>query len=166
MTPTDCCEADTPQTRAAAPRRTAANSNNLQGTSTTSRAGNKPQTTLGSSLFVDPLAGAATVSEIRHRLELKYCACIATGGTNGFPLDVRRIKDTRLRALAGAGMTLREWTVQDLVRCSGNLEGHAGTILMATLERPVWGPDDFRLLDLIERMEEMRITAMRGGRML
>lgn len=127
---------------------------------------NKPQTTLGFSLFVDPLAGSGTVSEIRQRLELKYCAAMATGGANGFPLDPRRIRDTRLRTLAAAGMTLRNWTPQDLVRCTGNLEGHAASVLITTLEKPIWGPEDFNLMNLLERLEAAQARALGGGLMI
>jgi hypothetical protein len=123
-------------------------------------------TTLGTTLFVDPLAGPGTISEIRQRLEVKYAACLATGGANGFPLHVNRIKDSRLRALAGAGMTLNQWSAQDLVQSTGNLEGHASSVLIATLEDPRWGPDDFRLMGIIEAMEGMRSRAMKGGNAL
>jgi hypothetical protein len=128
----------------------------------------KPQTTLGFSLFVDPLAGPGTISEIRQRLEIKTAACTVTGGFNGYPLDVDRIKDSRLRAIVAAGMVFgdRGWGKQDLMNYTDHLEGHAGSVLMATLDDPAWGPEDLILMDLIERVESMRSLALGGGRML
>jgi hypothetical protein len=158
-----------PETREAAPRQGKAatqNANQSQRNFTLSKPIGKQQTTLGSSLFFDPLAGAGGIADIRQRLELKYCAAVATGGANGFPLDVRRIKDPRLRALAGAGMTLKNWTVQDLVECGGSLTGHAASVLITTLEKSDWGPDDVRLMGAIESLEGMRNMALGGGRTL
>jgi hypothetical protein len=126
----------------------------------------RQDTTLGSSLFYDPLAGTATVSEIRQRLELKYCACLATGGTNGFPLDVRRIKTDRLRTLAACSMLLRNWSVNDLLEITGNMELVAGGVLLATLDQPRWGPEDLLLMGMIEAVEDMQSRALRGGRTL
>jgi len=126
----------------------------------------KMETSLGFSLFRDPLAGQSSIGDIRQRLELKYAACIVMGGTNGFPLHVNRIQNPKLRALAAVGMALKLWCIRDLIDCTGALEGPASSVLLATLESPIWGPDDFRLFDLIDKLEGMQTLALGGGRTL
>jgi len=123
-------------------------------------------TTLGSSIFFDPLAGQSSLGTLRQRVELKYAACIASGGTNGFPLHVKRIQNLKLRALAAAGMVLRKWCVADLIACTNGLEGPATSVLIATLEKPTWGPEDFHLFDYIEKLEAMQARAVAGGNTL
>ena len=123
-------------------------------------------TTLGSSIFYHPLAGQSSLGDIRQRIELKYAACIASGGTNGFPLHVKRIQNLKLRALAAAGMVLKKWSVRDLIACTDGLQGPASAVLVETLENPKWGPDDFALFDLVEKLEGMQTMAVKGGRTL
>ena len=123
-------------------------------------------TTLGSSIFFDPLAGQSSLGTLRQRIELKYAACIASGGTNGFPLHVNRIQNLKLRALAAAGMVLRKWCIADLIACTDGLEGPAVSVLVTTLEKPIWGSEDFRLFDYIEKLEAMQTRAVMGGNTL
>lgn len=129
---------------------------------------NKPNysTTLGWSLFYCPTGGACSLGCIRQRLELKYAACAATGGTNGFPLDVRRIDNPRLRQISAAGMACRGWSARDLTEYAGALEGPASSVLLATLNSPVWGKDDLSLLGLLEKMERLQTLAWKGDRIL
>ena len=123
-------------------------------------------TTLGRAVFECPLFGSLTVSEMRQQLEIKYCACLALKGTGGFPIDVRRIQNPHLRALAGAGMTLKNWTVQDLTRITGDLAPVAETVLLATLEEPEWGAHDLIVMGIIESLESMRSLSSTGGKTL
>lgn len=123
-------------------------------------------TTLGSSLFFDPLAGQVSLGDIRQRIELKYAACLASGGTNGFPLHVNRIQNLKLRALAAAGMVLKRWNVKDLIECTDGLACAADAVLIATLEKPKWSNDDFVLMNAIEKLENLQSMALGGGRSL
>jgi hypothetical protein len=124
------------------------------------------QTSLGWSLFGGSEEGTQTPSGIRQRLEIKYCACLVLGGHNRRPLDPERIHNPQLKTLAGAAMTLRDFTIQDLTQCTGRLGEVAGSVLLATLERPVWNDDDLRLMAVLEQLEALQRRAMRGGKTL
>ena len=124
------------------------------------------ETTLGTSLFYCPTGGAHSMADIRLRVELKFCACMATGGHNGFPLDIARIHDPKLRQLAGAGFVFKNWSTADLTSCTEGLEGHASSVLIATLDTPQWGQDDLELLGTVERMEYLESKAWKGGLLL
>lgn len=126
----------------------------------------KVETTLGESLFHDPLAGQSSLGDLRARIELKAAACAVLGRFNGWPVHVNRIRNLKLRALVSCGMIFRNWSVKDLLECADGLEGPADSVLLATLERPRWGPEDFNLLGLIERMEALQCRALGGGRTL
>jgi len=128
----------------------------------------KLETSLGKSLFFDPLDGQARLGDLRARLELKYAACLVNGKTNGCPLYVNRIKNLKLRAIAASGMIFhdRGWSVKDLLACTDGLEGPADSVLIASLEKPVWGEHDFYLFGLIEALESLQTLALGGGRTL
>lgn len=123
-------------------------------------------TTLGAGLFADALNGSFTPAEIRQALETKLCACLAIGGTNGAPVQPGRIRNPYFRALVAAGMSCTGWSVKDLAGCTGNLEGAATLALVATLEQPEWGADDYRLMEVLERLERLQNLACNGGRSL
>ena len=126
----------------------------------------RPKTSLGYSLFYCPTGGAHSIAGIRQRVELKFAACLATGGHHGNPVDIERIHDPRLRQLSACGMTCRNWSTADLVGCADELEGIAGSVLIATLDNPRWGQDDVALLGAIERLEYLESKAWRGGLLL
>lgn len=126
----------------------------------------KVETTLGSSLFFDPLAGQSSLEDLRFRIELKAAACAALGKFNGYPVNVKRITNLKLRGLVANGMIFRDWGVLDLVACTGELEGAADSVLIATLERPTWGPEDLNLLGLLERLEAMQNRALESAKTL
>lgn len=125
-----------------------------------------PASTLGWSLFYCPSGGASSLGGIRQRLELKLAACLATGGTNGFPVMPDRIKNPQLQTLIGAALSFRNWSIQDLIDCSGILEGPAASVLLATLDKPIWGSDDFHLFHWLERMEQLEAAAWKSGNLL
>jgi hypothetical protein len=120
-------------------------------------------TTLGRELFSDPLHGTYTVSDIRQKLEIKLAACLATGGCNGFPPHINRVRDPRIRSLVAAGLIFEDWSTGDLARCHGNLTPAATLALIATLDNPRWGAADLLLLGLIEQMETFAASAQKGG---
>jgi hypothetical protein len=124
------------------------------------------ETTLGWSLFRDPLYASFGISDIRQRLELKFAACCSLDGVGAHPIDHHRIRNPFLASLAGAGRILRGWNVSDLTQCHGMLEIPAETVLVATLECPIWGEDDVILLGLIEQIEAFQLRAERSGRTL
>ena len=126
----------------------------------------KQGTTLGRSLFVDPLCGALSLGDIRQQLEIKLSACLICGGTNGCPIMPDRVKNPHLRSLIAAGMILQNWSNQDLVQCTGILEGAAVITLLATLENPTWGQADYQLFRTLEQLERLQAQALTGGRTL
>jgi hypothetical protein len=63
-------------------------------------------------------------------------------------------------------MALKNWTVQDLTRITGDLAPVAETVLLATLEEPEWGAHDLIALGYIEALESMRSLSSTGGRTL
>ncbi len=89
----------------------------------------------------------------RRRLETKYAACLATGGSKGFPLSVDRILDPKLRALAGAGMTFKNWSIKDLAECTDDLADTAVAVIETALLHPEWTAADFREFARIEEAE-------------
>ena len=124
------------------------------------------KTTLGRGLFQDPLTGAHRIGDIRYWLELKLAACVAMDGTNGYPIEPRRIKNDSFRSLVAYGMILKNWTVKDLLGCAHRLEGAAATVLQATLEKPIWGQGDYLLFEALERIEGLQFEALTGGNTL
>lgn len=122
--------------------------------------------TVGRGLFHNALSGAHRIGDIRHELEKKLVACLATGGTNGNPVQPYRIANRHFRSLALEGMSKHSWTVADLLAVTGNNEGAAGLALIATMEEPIWGHYDVKLLDGIEMVEEIQEMALAGGRTL
>lgn len=122
-----------------------------------------PSFTSGRSLFDDPLRGPKRISEIRFELEKKLAVCVATGGTNGCPIQPRRIKNPMFRSLVAFGMLLKNWTLKDLTECTGQLEGAASLVLMASMEKPIWGASDYYLLETIERLEQFEQSARGSG---
>lgn len=121
------------------------------------------KTTLGRSLFYDALCGAYCITDIRHKLEIKLAACVATGGTNGCPILPHRVKNEAIRSLVFGGMNWMDWNLRDLLKCTGRLESAAALVLLATLEKPIWGQDDCYLLETIERLEYYQNLAWKGG---
>lgn len=124
------------------------------------------ETTLGWSIFSDGICGARPLPDIRNQIELKLAACLATGGTDGFPITPDRIRNPLFRQLVGAGMSLKGWNVKDLAGCTGRLAIPAEGVLIATLEEPVWGEDDAVLFRLLESIESLEIKSTKGGRTL
>jgi hypothetical protein len=125
-----------------------------------------PSFTAGKSLFGDPLTGPHRLTDIRYNLECKLAACVATGGTNGYPIQPHRIKTPEFRSLVACGMIFSNWTLKDLTECTDRLEGAASLALIATLEKPVWGQADCLLLESLERMEQLQTSAWGSGRTL
>jgi hypothetical protein len=128
--------------------------------------GHDEPTTLGFSLFRDPLYPFFSISDIRHRIELKYAACVALDGLDGHPIGPDRIHNPHLRSLGSLGRILKNWNVRDLAEVQGLPALTAEAVLIATLESPVWGEDDVALLGYIERLENLQARAERGGRTL
>ncbi len=118
--------------------------------------------TTGRSVFLDPFTGFKTVADIRFELERKLIACLATGGTNGYPIDFERISNHHFRDLAVRALNARSWSITDLLAITGDLEGAAGLALNATLENPVWGQSDYLILELIEHFETFQVAALTG----
>ena len=123
-------------------------------------------TTLGRSIFQDGIFGARTLPGIKNEIELKYAACLSTGGNNGFPLDISQIENLLFRQIAAAAVSSKEWTIQDLAGCQGQLAIPAEGLLIATLENPIWGEDDFHLFRLLQSLKAYQSKALRGGRTL
>lgn len=124
------------------------------------------ESTLGWSLFRDPLSMPFCIADIRSRLELKYCSCIAMGGLNGHPVDPDCIQNPYLRSLGAIGRLLKNWSIQDLTEIHGLPSLTAEAVLIATLENPVWGADDVALFRVIEQIERLQSKAEKGGRSL
>jgi hypothetical protein len=125
------------------------------------------ETTLGTSLFEDPLAGGSDLTAIRQRLELKAAAVVTTqAGFAGWPPHINRFKIEPLRCLIACGMILKKWSPMDLIRLTGRLELARDSVLLATLEKPRWGRHDFLLMERLEQMENLRTLAWRGGNAL
>ncbi len=119
--------------------------------------------TTGRSVFYDPLTGAKRLGDMRFEMEKKLVACLATGGTHGYPLLPHRITNAHFRSLALEGMSKTGWSVSDLTKYGGNLDGAAALALIATLEKPTWGQSDFLVWEAIERMEQLQESAWRSG---
>lgn len=124
------------------------------------------ETSLGWSLFRDELSMPLSVGDIRQRLELKYCACLALGGLNGHPVDADRIVNPQLRSLGAVSRLLRNWSVKDLAEIDGLPALTAEAVLIATMENPVWGEDDGILMRCIERLEYLQDKADGSGKTL
>lgn len=122
-----------------------------------------PAFTTGRSVFFDPFTGLKNSTDIRHELERKLCACLATGGTNGYPIQPYRIQNPHFRSLILEGMSKPSWSIDDLLKCGGNLEGAASLALSATLEKPIWGQSDSSILDVLERQEMFAAASLTGG---
>jgi len=93
------------------------------------------------------------LKEDRRRLEIRYCACLAVGGSNGCPLSADRIHDSKLRALAGAGMSFKDWSVADLENCTGDLRTTALEVAGLARQYPRWTAADFHAFAAIEKAE-------------
>ncbi len=126
----------------------------------------KPGFTAGRSLFYDPLTGQHRLGDLRFELERKLAACVALGGTNGYPIQPHRIKNPCFRSLVAYGMIFGNWTLKDLTECTDRLEGAASLSLIATLEEPIWGQADYLLLETLERLEQLQASAWGCGRAL
>lgn len=124
------------------------------------------ETTLGRSIFTDGIFGSRTIPDIRNQIEIKLVACLAMGGTNGFPVSPDRIQNPIYKQIAAAAMSSKGWNIKDLTECVGRLCIPASGILIATLEEPIWGEDDSILMDMIESLESMEIASRKGGRTL
>ncbi len=122
-----------------------------------------PSFTTGRSVFFDPFTGLKNTTDIRHELERKLCACIAMGGTNGYPIQPYRIQNPLFRSLILEGMTKPSWSIDDLVKCEGRLESAASLALSATLEKPIWGQSDFLTFEPLERLEMFQAASLTGG---
>lgn len=122
--------------------------------------------TAGRSLFYDPLSGQLRPGDTRFELEKKLAACVATGGTNGYPIQPHRIKNTHFRSLVRCGMIFSDWSWKDLTECTDPLKGAAAMVLSATLEKPVWGQADYLLLEILERLEQFQSSAWGSGKTL
>jgi len=122
-----------------------------------------PSFTAGRSLFYDPRTGANRPADIRYNLEIKLAACVATGGTNGYPVQPHRIKTPEVRSLVAFGMIFSNWSEKDLTQCTDRLEGAASLVLLATLEKPIWGQADYLLLETLERLEQLQNSAWGSG---
>ena len=119
--------------------------------------------TTGRSVFMDPFTGLKTLADIRFELERKLVACMATGGTNGYPVDFERISNRHFQDLAVRALNARTWSIADLLAVTGDLEGAAGLALNATLENPVWGQSDSLILEQIERIQNFQAAALTSG---
>jgi hypothetical protein len=122
--------------------------------------------TAGRSLFYDPLTGQHRLGDIRFELERKLAVCVATVGTNGYPVQPYRIKTPEFRSLVAYGMLLNRWTLKDLTKCTDRLEEAASLVLLAALDKPIWGQADYLLLEALERMEQLQSSAWGSGRAL
>jgi hypothetical protein len=157
----------TPETKAAdTPARMPANTPKRWEKPTGSTATAQSETSLGWSLFRDPLSLPFCIADIRSRLELKYCSCIALGGLNGHPVEPDCIQNPYLRSLGTIGRLLKNWNVQDLTEIHGLPSLTAEAVLITTLENPVWGADDVALFRAIEQIEAFQLRAERSGRTL
>lgn len=125
-----------------------------------------PTFTAGRSLFYNPFTGPHCLTDIRYELEKKLAVCVATGGTNGYPVQPHRIKNSMFRSLVAYGMIFANWTIKDLTECTNRLKGAASLALIASLENPVWGQADYLLLEALERMEQLQSSAWGSGRTL
>lgn len=125
-----------------------------------------PTFTAGRSLFYDPLTGAHRLGDIRFNLERKLAVCVATGGTNGYPIQPHRIKTPEFRSLVAYGMIFNNWSLKDLTECTDRLEAPAASILITSLEKPIWGQADYLLLETLERLEQLQSSAWGSGRAL
>lgn len=103
--------------------------------------------------YAPPMQPGIALMEDRRRLEMRYCACLAVGGSNGCPLSVDRILDPKLRALAGAGMTFKDWSVADLENCTGDLRVTALEVAAAARQNPRWTAADYHAFAAIEKAE-------------
>lgn len=119
--------------------------------------------TAGRSLFYDPLTGANRITDIRFNLEKKLAACVATGGTHGYPIQPHRVKHPAFRSLIAAGMIFQKWTLKDLTECTDRLEDAASIVLIATMENPRWGQQDYLIFEALERLEQLQLTAVGSG---
>lgn len=124
------------------------------------------KTTLGWCIFNDGIYGARPLIDIRNQIEVKLAACLAMGGTNGFPISPDRIRNPFFRQIVSAGMSAKGWNVKDLAGCVGRLAIPTETVLIATLEEPVWGEDDAVLFRLLESIEGLEVKSTNGGRTL
>lgn len=124
----------------------------------------KPST--GWALVRSPGGDPLPACDMRGMLETKLAACLALG--QQCPIHPDRIRNPYLRALVACGLIFhrRGWGIDDLRKCWGHMEGPAGSVLLATLDRPVWGPNDYHLLAAIERMETLTNSALASGRTL
>jgi hypothetical protein len=125
-----------------------------------------PSFTAGKSLFGSHQTGPHRLTDIRFELERKLAACVASGGTNGYPIQPHRIKTPEFRSLVAYGMIFDNWSLKDLTECNDRLEGAASLALLATLEKPIWGQADYLLLETLEKMEQLQNSAWRSGRQL
>lgn len=124
----------------------------------------KPSTfTTGRSVFLDPFTGLNNLADIRFELERKLVACMATGGTNGYPVNFERISNRHFQDLAVRALNARAWSITDLLAITGDLEGAAGLALNATLENPIWGQSDFLILEQVERIQNFQTAALTSG---
>lgn len=119
--------------------------------------------TTGRSVFMDPFTGLKNLADIRFELERKLVACMATGGTNGYPVDFERISNRHFQDLAVRALNARTWSIADLLAVTGDLEGAAGLALNATLENPVWGQSDSLILEQVERIQNFQAAALTSG---
>jgi len=122
-----------------------------------------PTFTTGRSVFYDPFTGLKNSTDIRFELERKLVACLATGGTNGYPIQPTQIHNPRFRSLILDGMRKHSWSITDLLNYDGNLEEAASLALGATLEKPIWGQSDSLLFDALEWLEKVQTAALTGG---
>lgn len=121
------------------------------------------ETTLGRSIFQDGIFGARTLPGIKNEIELKYAACLSTGGNNGFPLDISQIENPLFRQIAAAAVSSKEWTIQDLAGYHERLAIPAEVVLIATLEKPEWGEDDIHVHRLLQKLGAYERKALGGG---
>lgn len=136
------------------------------GKSSENGASRQSVTTLGWSLFEDGIYGSRTISDIRNQLEIKYAACLAIGGNNGHPLSIDVIQNPFLRQFAACGAVCKNWSLKDLTEVEDKLQIPAEEVLLATLERPVWGVDDVYLYNTLTYIGGLQNKAKRGGRSL
>lgn len=122
-----------------------------------------PHLTTGRSVFYDPFVGLKNSTDIRFELERKLVACLATGGSNGYPVQPYRIHNPHFRSLICEGMSKPSWSIQDLINCKGNLAGAASLALSATLEKPMWGQSDFLTFEPLERLEMFAAASLTEG---
>jgi hypothetical protein len=122
-----------------------------------------PKTTLGRTIFWDPLNGTHNVSEIRFQLEIKALACAFTGGFNGFTPRLDRIRNKPFQSLIGFALSLKEPRALDLTLVKNHLADAASLALVAIMDDPHWGPHDLTLLQAIEMIELCQRLAHEGG---